>query len=165
MMMGRPRYSFFVNLIILQVLLSAFVFSQSALSAQIKLKWDPNTEPELAGYKIYYGSASRSYVTSVDVKNVTTYALTGLAQGQTYYLAATAYDGFGNESDYSNEVVAAAKEEGQTSTFTLASNPQGLQVMADGSTYTAPQSFSWAPGSGHTVSVASPQDGAPGTRY
>ena len=41
-------------------------------SAQIKLAWDPNTEADLAGYRVYYGTASRSYGPPVDVGNVTT---------------------------------------------------------------------------------------------
>ena len=41
----------------------------------------------------------------VDVGNVTTYTVTGLADGATYYFAVTAYDSVGNESGYSNEVV------------------------------------------------------------
>jgi uncharacterized repeat protein (TIGR01451 family) len=35
--------------------------------------------------------------------------------------------------------------------------------MVDGSSYTAPQTFNWAPGSSHTVNVQSPQ--GTGTRY
>jgi hypothetical protein len=48
---------------------------------------------------------------------------------------------------------------------TVTTNPSGLQVMVDGSTYTAPHTFCWTPGSTHTLSVASPQSGVLGTRY
>ena len=40
---------------------------------------------------------------TVDVGNHTTCTISGLEEGNTYYFAATAYDLFGNESDYSNE--------------------------------------------------------------
>jgi len=70
----------------------------------IKLAWDSNTEPNLAGYKIYYGTVTGTYDRSIDVGNVTTYDLTGLTQGQTYFIVATAYDKSNNESGYSNEV-------------------------------------------------------------
>lgn len=86
------------------VLLLGIVLGNSAIAGQVTLKWDANTEPDLAGYKLYYGLASGTYGTPIDVGNVTTYALTGLANGQTYYIAATAYDTVGNKSGYSHEI-------------------------------------------------------------
>jgi hypothetical protein len=48
---------------------------------------------------------------------------------------------------------------------TVTTNPPGLGIIVDGQALTAPQTFNWAPGSGHTVAVGSPQNGAAGTRY
>jgi fibronectin type 3 domain-containing protein len=76
-------------------------------TVQVTLAWDPNTEPQLAGYKVYFGTSTGVYTTTIDVQNVTTYTVTGLAPGQTYYFAVTAYDGSGDESGFSNEVSAA----------------------------------------------------------
>jgi hypothetical protein len=53
---------------------------------------------------LYYGSASRSYNAGVDVGNNTSAAFSGLEAGRTYYFGATAYDVYGTESAYSNEV-------------------------------------------------------------
>ena len=39
------------------------------------------------------------------------------------------------------------------SMVTVTSNPAGLQIIVDGATYTAPQSFSWALNSTHTLNV------------
>lgn len=83
---------------------------QFLFSAQIKLAWDPNTEPDLAGYKIYWGKSSRSYENSIDVGNVTQFTLTGLNAGETYFIAATAYNFSNMESDFSNEVSGEAVE-------------------------------------------------------
>ena len=83
--------------------LGAMPFS-AAHAASIDLEWDPNTEPELAGYKIYWGTSSGNYTSSIDVGKTTTYTLSGLDEGETYYFAATAYDGDGNESGFSNQV-------------------------------------------------------------
>jgi fibronectin type 3 domain-containing protein len=80
------------------------VIASNAMAAQATLAWDPNTESDLAGYKVHYGTASGSYTVHTDVHNVTTYTVTGLTAGQTYYFAATAYDTSGNESGYSNPV-------------------------------------------------------------
>jgi hypothetical protein len=79
-------------------------FGAAAHAADVTLAWDPNTEPDLAGYRIHYGSANGSYSTHIDVHRVTTYTVTGLTAGQTYYLAATAYNASGKESGYSNQV-------------------------------------------------------------
>jgi len=68
------------------------------------VSWDPNTESDLAGYKVYVGTASRVYGVPVDVGTTTSFKVINLLKGQTYYFAITAYDTEGNESAYSNEV-------------------------------------------------------------
>ena len=78
------------------------LIASNAMAAQVTLAWDPNTESDLAGYRVHYGTASGSYTSHTDVHNVTSYTVTGLTAGQTYYFAATAYDASGNESGYSN---------------------------------------------------------------
>jgi hypothetical protein len=80
------------------------LISSIGSAAQIKLAWDPNTEADLVGYKVYYGTASRTYGPPIDVGNVTIYTVPALMQGVTYYFALTAYDSYDNESGYSNEV-------------------------------------------------------------
>jgi hypothetical protein len=72
---------------------------------QANLIWDPNSETDLAGYKIYYGMSSGTYDSVVDVGNHTAYTLPGLQVGKTYYISATAYNTKGLESGFSNEVV------------------------------------------------------------
>ena len=49
--------------------------------AQVTLAWDKNSESNIAGYRIYYGTGSRSYNWFIDVGNATTYTITGLADG------------------------------------------------------------------------------------
>jgi hypothetical protein len=66
--------------------------------------WDPVPHPDLAGYRVYYGDTSGVYHTFLEVGLVTSVAVEGLVEGQTYYFAATAYTTAGEESDYSNEV-------------------------------------------------------------
>jgi len=92
------------------LLFSIVLFSKVALAAQVRLAWDPNTESDVAGYRIYYGSSSKSYSGSVDVGNVTSYHLTGLKKGETYYISVSAYNTSGSESSYSSEVSGVATE-------------------------------------------------------
>ncbi len=97
---------FFVLLVLL--------FSSLSWAGSVNLEWDPNTEPDIAGYKIYYkiGSSGEPYNgtgavegdSPVDVGNVTTFEVSGLTEGNVYYFVATAYNTGALESDYSNEV-------------------------------------------------------------
>jgi len=81
----------------------------------ITLAWDANAQPQVAGYKLYYGTASNAYSDSADVGNpapsagTVTYTLTGLAEGQTYFIAATVYDASRLESALSTEVSGVAR--------------------------------------------------------
>lgn len=97
------------NITILVLLFVLFICN-TVYSAQATLSWNPNSESDLAGYKIYYGNASRVYTTDIEVGNVTSYTIYNLTEGYTYYFAATAYDFSGNESGYSNEVSYAVPD-------------------------------------------------------
>lgn len=71
----------------------------------VTLAWNANTETNLAGYRLYYGTATRSYSGIVPVSAPQTRAtVTNLQAGGTYYFAVTAYTRDGLESDYSDEV-------------------------------------------------------------
>ncbi len=45
--------------------------------------------------------------------------------------------------------------------FTVTSDPPGRRVVVDGTSYTAPISFDWTPGSTHTLGTSSPQGAEP----
>jgi hypothetical protein len=69
----------------------------------VTLAWSPSISTNVAGYKIYYGLASGVYNNSISVACSTNVTITGLAEGTTYYFAATAVDALGIESQFSNE--------------------------------------------------------------
>ena len=81
--------------------------------ASVTLAWDAPSVSEdgtpltdLAGYMLYYGTASPVTVangTAVDVGAASRHTLTGLAPG-TYYVAVSAYDTVANEGPLSAEV-------------------------------------------------------------
>jgi hypothetical protein len=70
------------------------------------LTWNTSTESDLAGYKVYRGTASGSYGAPVATlpETTTSYVVTGLHLGTTYFFVIAAYDNAGNESTFSNEV-------------------------------------------------------------
>ena len=161
-----PSFPRSLFLCFLAFLLTLLFIATPAFAAQIRLAWDPNTEPDLAGYRVYWGTASGSYGTPANAGTATTYTITGLTAGQTYQLAVKAYDSSNNESGFSNEVSGMATDPGSvTVATTIATNPSGLQIAVDGTTTPSPQTFNWAVGSSHTISVASPISGTAGTRY
>jgi fibronectin type 3 domain-containing protein len=71
------------------------------------LTWNANTEPDLAGYKVYQATASGAYPPTPIAtlpKTVPSYTAMGLQVGTTYFFTITAYDTAGNESLKSPEV-------------------------------------------------------------
>ena len=70
------------------------------------LTWNPNTETDLAGYKVHVGTSSGTYTFAgpFDTRATTSYTVGNLPKGQTYYFAISAYDASGNESLFSAEV-------------------------------------------------------------
>jgi hypothetical protein len=72
--------------------------------AKVSFNWSSNSEPNLAGYRLYVGTAPGLYTGFVDVGRVTTFELSGLIRGMTYYFALTAYSIAGLESDFTPEL-------------------------------------------------------------
>ena len=92
-------------------ILLCLVLWGAGTAATVELSWQANTETDLAGYKIYYGSSSSGvYSIIIDVGNVTQYQISGLNIGNTYYFAVSAYDENGNESEFSTEVSYHVKD-------------------------------------------------------
>jgi fibronectin type 3 domain-containing protein len=86
------------------VVIPFLFFLSTAEAAYLDLAWSPNEEPDVAGYRIYYGTMSGEYINFVNVGAATSYRLGNLLEDVMYYIALTAYDAAGNESDYSEEV-------------------------------------------------------------
>ena len=68
------------------------------------LSWTANTEPDLAGYKVYLGTQPGLYNPPTTLGTTTTYTATNLVSGKTYYFCVSALDSAGNESPCSSEV-------------------------------------------------------------
>ncbi len=72
----------------------------------VTLQWDANTEPDLAGYRIYASTQRGVYTTPIaDVQAGIETVTVQVEEGLTFFVA-TAYDTADppNESTYSNEV-------------------------------------------------------------
>src|SRR5439155_126740 len=80
------------------------VCASSTLYAQTVL-WDPNTETDIAGYKVYKGTQSGVYGTPIDVGKTTTYQPQGVDWTKKAYFAVQAYNTSGMTSPLSAEAV------------------------------------------------------------
>src|SRR5262249_32873061 len=68
---------------------------------------------------------------------------------------------FGGSSPFFNDVWVMSNPTGVDTTVTT--NPPGLQITVDGTTATAPQTYTWGEGTSHTIAAPSPQ-GSGGSR-
>jgi len=73
-------------------------------TASAGLSWTADTDPDLAGYKVYIGTQSGLYNPPITLGTVTTYTAINLASGKTYYFCISAFDSAANESVCSTEV-------------------------------------------------------------
>lgn len=60
---------FLLGPLLLLLLFSGYICPEYGYGAQVKLAWDPNVEPEVAGYKVYVGEATGAYSRIIDVGN------------------------------------------------------------------------------------------------
>ncbi|MFW6138778.1 MAG: LamG-like jellyroll fold domain-containing protein [Spirochaetota bacterium] len=84
------------------------------LNGKVRLVWVKNTESDIRGYKVYYGTQSEYYfgtqasegASPVAAGNVNSIELTGLVNEQVYFFSITAVDNEGQESGFSRELIA-----------------------------------------------------------
>lgn len=113
--MEKVRNLFLGWRLVLFGFLITLLWSTSVLSADVTLAWDPNSEPDLEGYGVYFrkGTPGPPYelagnLALADITNddAPFFIVSGLEKGFRYYFAVTAYDTAGNESTYSSAVCA-----------------------------------------------------------
>jgi len=70
----------------------------------ITLTWTPSASGDAVSYKVYRGTSSGNYTTTVNAGNTNSFVNTGLTSGTTYFFVVTAVSSSGVESPFSNEV-------------------------------------------------------------
>jgi hypothetical protein len=79
----------------------------TASPGSIELSWDANSEPDLAGYRVYRSINGGAFEKIADVNEIPTYSDHTVERGTTYRYAVSAVDKSGNESARSAPVEAA----------------------------------------------------------
>ena len=87
------------------------------------LEWDLPADASVSGFKVYLGTSSRQYTQSINAGMRTNVSVTNLDAGITYFLAATAYDTNGVESEFSEEIIYTPAVDG-TNSFSIAARFQ-----------------------------------------
>ena len=100
------NYSFLFCFILLTLNLLFFSIVNSSATTQVSLEWVPNSEPNLAGYKIFCREINQSYDYANPSWEVTDSYCTiyDLDENKNYCFVARAFDTEGFESENSNEV-------------------------------------------------------------
>ncbi len=133
------------------------LFSSLTFAGQASLAWNASASSNVTGYKVHYGTASRSYSTHLDVGNKLTTSVPNLTAGTTYYFAVTAYNAAG-ESSYSNEASAAVPVAVAPPVALFTAGPitgtAPLNVTFTSSSTGSISSYAWSFGDGGAASTA-----------
>jgi hypothetical protein len=117
------HFGVFLSLSFLILSVACVLLALPAYPADVTLAWDANTEPDIAGYKLYYkttssgppynGTGATEGSSPIDVLlahdenpdvDIVEFTVHDLTEDEVYFFAATAYDTEDLESGYSNEV-------------------------------------------------------------
>ena len=93
-------------------------------AANVGLAWDANSDPNIAGYRLYTGFQSGIYSQSTNVGNTNYVLVTNLIAGKPYYFTVTAYNTTAVESAPSNQVTYTAPPSSPTPTATPSPSPK-----------------------------------------
>jgi hypothetical protein len=74
-----------------------FVLRDAGSGGALDAAWLPSLHPDLAGYKLFWGTVSRTYTDSVTLGRVTSHLISGLQNGTRYYATISAFDSLGHE--------------------------------------------------------------------
>jgi len=100
----RVNYSFLFCFIFSTLAFIFFPGYNSFASTQVMLEWTPNSEPDLDGYKVFWGGLSYDYANASWSGTDTNCTIYDLDETKTYCFVARAYDSEGFESGDSDEV-------------------------------------------------------------
>jgi len=116
-----------------------FISLSHVIGGSVNLRWEPNPEPNVVGYRVHRGTSSTTYDWFTDVGLATQTSIDDLVPGETYYFVVTAWNDGGLESGPSNEVLYSVPGDAPTPLLgveqlaeTLEDTSIGIQLAASG---------------------------------
>jgi hypothetical protein len=119
-------------------------FAATAHATQVRFQWNASTG-SVAGYKLYQGTRSGTYLSSVTFPGTGTSGVMDLDPAASRYVAATAYDSKNKESAYSNEILCHPVTVSAGANGTI--SPSGTFFVQNGNTV----NFAIRPNAGYRV--------------
>ncbi len=130
-----------------------------AAAGTVTLAWSPNAEEDVAGYIVYWGTASGQYGSTVDVGGNLAFQFAMPDRYARYYFAVAAYNVAGARSELSAEVATEPEIESGSSPLavtSLTASAASPQIVGRAITFTAnatggvgPLEFKWLLSSGN----------------
>lgn len=118
------------------ILIAGITAASTAQAGTISLAWDPVDHPDLAGYRVDYGTSSSNLDQSVVVGTGTQVTLTGLTDCATYYVAIKAVANDGQESaTHSNLISGWARPEVDTGSGQTVERGGSATVTVNGANF------------------------------
>jgi len=111
--------------------LSTVIAQTNATDCTVKLAWDANTEPDLAGYKLYWGVLPGQYSRDKLIDKTSTETTVGVSLA-TWYFTVKAYNDQAVFSGYSNEVMFKCQTAGSNIRIPLKLNGITVVVVVRG---------------------------------
>jgi hypothetical protein len=136
--------------------------SRQVSGSSVVLSWSANTETDLAGYNVYQRTSTGIYGTPSSLGKVSTYTVSGLTAGNTYYFAVSALDNSSNESGNSSEVSATIPDStiptvaiaSPTSSSTYATSTSSITLSGTASDNVGVTRVTWANTANGTSGIA-----------
>ena len=168
----RLNFSFIFWFLLLTLNLLFFFVLDASAATQVSFEWDPNSEPDLAGYRVFCREESQSY----DYNNPswegtsTNCTIYDLDETKTYYFVSRAFDNYGLESIDSDELVLEADTPPENQAPTADAGPdqtvnEGQAVLLSGSNSTDPDdgiaSYHWVQIGDPAVTLSDPDAAQP----